>query len=374
MKVDTLYIVMAVQYVFWAIVFLFIKKENRNANICLGLYLFSHASLFFYFYQAYSGLYKAPNIFSQLYWVSSAGHNPLLYLYILHYVKGKTERPGRILLHFLPSVIITTVFIIYYLSLNSTGRIELTQIHMSGESHNYLLIYKYTHAVLILQNMLYLGANIILIRNYKRKLLNFTANPPFDRIRWIKELILLTMIINIGGFVVFDMIPKNPFLRFYPLVHFGMIYYLLYNAVNQSKVFAAYRADKLKVIDDNTDYITKKTYKQICEELKQHMLTKELYKLQDLTIDKLSNDMNIPITLLLESINNSENKNYYQFVNALRVEEIKNIKNIEKIITLSIEELSSIFGFKSEKELTRSFKNHSQISIAQFQEQLINDN
>lgn len=371
MTLDSLYIIMAIQYVFWAIVFLFIKKENKLANFFFGSYLLMQGIMFYYFYQAYSEDYTTPSLYLQLYWIASAAHTPFLFLYIVHFLQIKRIPLLKISLHFIPAITITTIFMAYYLSLDTSGQIELTKIHMSGESHNYLSIYLYSHITLALQNLFYIIASVRHVLNYQKKILLFSANIPYERIQWLKQLIILSQIINIGGFVVFDLIPATPALRYYPAVHLLLVYFIMYKAVNQAKIFKHHSSSFLSHLHQPTNDILRNNPDELIETVKSILITHRLYADSELNIINIAEALNKPTSDISNALQYSPFKNFYQLVNAVRISELTASNNREMIENRSPEDIADTFGFSTAKQMQEQFKQQVGIPFLDYKAQLI---
>ena len=86
------------------------------------------------------------------------------------------------------------------------------------------------------------------------------------------------------------------------------------------------------------------------------MDTKKPYIDADLTIQDISESLNIPRHYLTQIINEKLNKNFYQFINEYRVEEVKKLLSDKDYQKFTITAVAFEAGFNSKSAFNSAFK------------------
>lgn len=100
-----------------------------------------------------------------------------------------------------------------------------------------------------------------------------------------------------------------------------------------------------------------------------HFEQKEVYLNPDLNMDSLSEALKTPKYQLTEVLNTSIGKNFFQFVNAYRVEEVKQMLSDPHNV-FSIEAIGYDCGFSSKSSFYREFKRITGLTPAEYKNQL----
>jgi AraC-like DNA-binding protein len=97
-------------------------------------------------------------------------------------------------------------------------------------------------------------------------------------------------------------------------------------------------------------------------QLTQLMLTDKCYQTPEITLSDIAQKLQIHPNTLSQVINRVEQKNFFDFINGLRVEEFK--KRIANAEHLQYTMLSVAYncGFNSKTSFNRNFKNHTGIA------------
>jgi YesN/AraC family two-component response regulator len=80
----------------------------------------------------------------------------------------------------------------------------------------------------------------------------------------------------------------------------------------------------------------------------------------------LADELQIHPNYLSQSINEQEGKNFYDFINYLRVEEFKRISTLPENKKYTIQTLASDAGFNSKSSFNRYFKKVTGLSPSEF--------
>ena len=96
------------------------------------------------------------------------------------------------------------------------------------------------------------------------------------------------------------------------------------------------------------------------------------YLYQDLSLFKLSEEMNISPNHLSQIINSLRQQNFFDFINQYRVEEVKKLMNSPQADQMTLLGLGMEAGFKSKASFNRAFKKFTGLTPSVYKEQLKN--
>ena len=103
--------------------------------------------------------------------------------------------------------------------------------------------------------------------------------------------------------------------------------------------------------------------------MNQHMLNEKPYLNPDLTLVGLSDQLDMPHTILSQIMNNIVKQNFYEYVNNFRVEEFKRLANDQHNRHLKILSLAYDSGFKSKTTFNTTFKKFTGITPSEYMKQ-----
>ena len=110
----------------------------------------------------------------------------------------------------------------------------------------------------------------------------------------------------------------------------------------------------------------------IVEKIIQCMEDKKLYLKEDLRIRELSDELNLSVNYISESLNRILSKNFYQFVNEYRIQEVINKLENPKYIDYSILRIAFDSGFNSKSTFNSTFKKFTGKNPNEFRSKLPN--
>ena len=109
---------------------------------------------------------------------------------------------------------------------------------------------------------------------------------------------------------------------------------------------------------------------QCCNKVGQFMKSNRPYLDSDLTLPKLAEDLNVSTHHLSQVINEMHDKNFFNFINKYRVEEVKRKIQDPKYQNYSLLGIAYESGFNSKSAFNRVFKNLTGITPSQFRDSL----
>lgn len=136
-----------------------------------------------------------------------------------------------------------------------------------------------------------------------------------------------------------------------------------YFGLKQKEVFFDHSVEMEKEIEiiPETKYATSRMedeeFQQYCNKVGEFMATHRPYLDPDLTLPKLAQQLNVSTHHLSQVINEMHKKNFFNFINKYRVEEVKRKIQDPKYQNYSLLGIAYESGFNSKSAFNRMFKN-----------------
>ncbi|MBI2430035.1 MAG: AraC family transcriptional regulator [Ignavibacteriales bacterium] len=342
------------------------KHRALFPNRFLALLMLSYTIILLHLLFQDNGVYR---IFPIIYLVVGV---PLVvaqlqYLYT-KYLLNRTERfVRRDLLHFLPFGIFETGMIIAFFS----GSVDFSDAAISDPTTT-PRFFRIFNWLLIAQGSIYMGVSYRLIVRYNRHLKDVVSSVEQVQMTWLRNItlagisawilffiedLLLTQGINLSNFV------------FVSVVFAVYVYAMGFVGLLKSEIFASPDVERtmheISEIDhagepSATKYeksgLTEETAQSIVTRLLELMEKEKLYTHPSLTLSQLSEKLSVSSHNLSEVINSQLKKNFYDFVNGYRIEQVK--KDLVDPSKQHIKILSLAFdtGFNSKATFNTLFK------------------
>ncbi len=96
------------------------------------------------------------------------------------------------------------------------------------------------------------------------------------------------------------------------------------------------------------------------------MNDEKVYRNVNLTLDKLAEKVGINPRYLSTILNNVIGKNFYDFVNLYRIEEVKQLLQDSENRKLTIEAIANKCGFKTKSSFNTAFKKYVTLTPTQY--------
>lgn len=328
---------------------LFEKNENRQANRFLSLTIFSMCLTFTPFildisiWNTYQWLSWLP--FSLSYWIG-----PAFYFYIKTLTEASFSFRKRDLWHFSP-LILNYLHSIYHAFTHYSNPWPL--IHYMAE----LL-----ESVAILSVIIYLIFSFRLVKSYQRSLLHNISYTERIDLRWVNQFILITAasFILILIFVIAGMVVGGKFAplewteprAFILLIYSGVLYWLSISGFKQAQTH--------RIIDlEETNEQNYNEGSEVIQKLNAAIEANTLYRNPELSLSDLSKSADISERVISNAINKELGKNFFQFINEYRVEEMKERLKDPNKDHLKILSLAFDAGFNSKASFNRVFKSYT---------------
>jgi len=304
-----------------------------------------------------TGLYRLNPHLSRVYIPPQFLIGPFLYLYTGSITSPQTQFDRRKLLHFLPFFVAILALLPFFLRSAEWKTAYGTQYLNSGRGNSVTewVVWLYLQVSLLIYSL----ASVRIIDRYRRKLLENTSN--FNRT------VLFWLYLMTGGafalllsFIVIDiqMLQGALLIQFNTLISMHLVSVIFFfGCIGISRLEYItgydYRHEKPpSVVGRKPDY----ELSRIFDEIKNVVIEKKLFLDPDLTLLDLANLLNISRTSLSSIINTGGQVSFYDFINHLRVDELKEKLSTEKLSSRNILDLALDCGFGSKSTMQRAFK------------------
>lgn len=291
---------------------------------------------------------------------------PIFYLYVLSVCYSDFKLKPKYLLHLLPFLLANVILLPRFYFVNVASKINLLQNRQN------VIELQFSHILFHTQIVVYLIAVFMLLRKTKKIYLENYAGANIKSYKWLFQfttaltiLYLIALVKNIFKFSEYEYISEwvNSGLLIFQL--FITCWYLL-KALNNPSLFRNIDS-KLKLVSDIIleDKVkeplagNEKKQDETLSKLQQFMMAEKPYLNPSLTIQDISNTIQIPTRELSILINHHLNQHFYDFVNSYRIEQAMEILKDATKSKLTILEILYQVGFNSKSSFNTAFKKHT---------------
>ena len=352
-----------------------VKTKDKTSNILFAVFLLINAidssePLFGLMFDRPSnlGIFRSTIAFLQI---------PVFYLYVLSVSYSDFKFKTKYLLHVIPFLIVNAVLVPRFYAVDDAAKMDFIINRQS------MIELQFIHVLIHVQIIVYFAAIFMLLKRAKKLYLENNAGTHINSYNWLFQFATLLSILYVVAIV------KNIF-KFseYPdisewikagimVMQPFIICWYLFKALNNPDLFRNIDS-KLKLVKDivseekiNTPTaVTEKVYSEELLKLQQYMNEEKPFLNPSLTIQDVSNDTQIPVRDLSLLINHKLEQHFYDFINAYRIENAKNIlKDVAKSKVTILEILYEV-GFNSKSSFNTAFKKHTGFTPTDFRKAL----
>ena len=293
-------------------------------------------------------------------------YGPLLYLYVKFLTIENHKFKWQHWLHFIPFIAVFTSAIVFH------GRpvMKLDDFFANDPYLSFRLIYGLSFFISITT---YSIVAFVLISRHQKNIRNiYSSTSTRITLSWLKVVsisfyVTYVLVFIVGVYVIFKQeLPYNPTIVSYfglTLFAFAISVY----GIKQPEIFYGYYMEmkssgilKRDATNGQSKYTRSGLKSQDAEKylnkLIKHMEEKKPYLDIDLTIHDLSGALNIPRHYLTQIINEKLNRNFYQFINEYRVEEVRRLLQDPAYKKYTFTAIAFEAGFNSKSSFNSVFK------------------
>jgi len=347
-------------------IFLWSLKHNKISNRILGLLTSCWGILLFTFGIQFEGFFL-----NYPHFLKTISHIPLLFFPLLYLsAKYLITRKDKIqwidYLHFLPFIISILLWINFY-KLSGDEKIELL-----GSRVGYFHVINYSGDIfLALQGIIYSIVVLYIVKRYSKEVKNHISNTDKVLIRGIERGTTLLLISWITGSVAVALelfkveVSVDLFFIVYLLIVI-VIYWISYQAIKSPEIFKLDRRELYDGDQEKEEEEEDAALEKLNEQLITYIQTEKPYLEQDLSLQDLSDMIGISRHHLSILINKKHRKNFYEFINNYRVEEVKRLLGLPENKNYKIMSLAYDAGFNSKASFHRVFKQFTNMTPSEY--------
>ncbi|HKQ07041.1 MAG TPA: helix-turn-helix transcriptional regulator [Blastocatellia bacterium] len=350
----------AAQGLLLALALLGLKKADRTATRLLAAFMLVSAIS-----MGGSLLVSTKYIFSypHLTQVSAPFHflfGPIIFLY----VRGATSRGSRLrkreLLHLVPFALCAAYYLPLYLQ-SRAGKLD----YLHAAFQNYPPAeWRIRSLLLVFQFLPYLALALFMFFAHARKV---QIEPAAGRLNllWLRTFIVMILIICGAGLfrLVFDFRAETMLLV--PLCFSIMVYVAGYMALRHPEALAGRNeAPPPKKYEKST--LTPERAEAYLKKLLHVMETESLYRDGDLTLQKLSERLSIPINHLSQIINERLGQTFIDFISSYRVKEAQKMLADPAKKHYTVIAIAEEVGFNSKSAFNAVFKKQVNMTPSEY--------
>jgi AraC-like DNA-binding protein len=319
----------------------------------------------------YSVLDSSPNWF----FIGSLGYaldGPLLYLYVLSIIRPNFTLNAKHRLHLLPLVIYFVFLFVAYYCQDHVVKRQVIGLYLFDLNWQFVTM----DTLIKSSRFVYLILSIYLINKYREQLKDSRSNIENIDLTWLKILVIGFALVTLVGVVLSLSKVVN---LFYPVevslqIFLGLTTYyadlilvcflLFFSAVNISAV------EKVKDQAKNS-YDNYEADAEYVDRIVKFMDAEKPYLKSNITLDALSEMLDVPARELTALLNGHFKMNYYEFINNYRIEEAKHIIQTDTDQQKSVSDIFLAVGFNSKSVFNTFFKKNVGMTPTEFRKRCV---
>ncbi|MGB0459470.1 MAG: helix-turn-helix domain-containing protein [Porticoccaceae bacterium] len=317
----------------------------------------------------YSVLHSSPNWF----FIGSLGYaldGPLLYLYLVSIIRPDFSLRAKHGWHLLPLVIYFLFLLTAFYCQEYGVKRKVIELYLFDLDWQFVTM----DTLIKSSRFIYLILSIYLINKYREQLKDSRSNIENIDLTWLKILVLGFAAVTLVGVVLSLSKVVN---LFYPVdislqIFLGLTTYyadlvlvcflLFFSAVNISSIAKVKDQSKSSYEDYEAD-------EEYVGRIIKFMESEKPYLKSNITLDALSESIDIPARELTAIFNGHFKMNFYEFINNYRIKEAKEILKTDKEKTIS--DVFLAVGFNSKSVFNTFFKKNTGMTPSEFRKKTI---
>ncbi|MCT2406089.1 helix-turn-helix domain-containing protein [Chryseobacterium antibioticum] len=302
---------------------------------------------------------------------------PVFYLYVLSVCYSDFKFKLKYIIHLLPFLLANAVLLPRFYTVDLASKINFI-IH-----RQIMIELQFNHVLFHIQIVIYLIAVFRVLKKAKKLYLENYAGANINSYHWLFQftvvltvLYLIVVFKNIFKFSDYSYISewmKIGILVFQLLI----VCWYLFKALNNPGLFRNIDS-KLKLVSDMVSEEKKSEPETISKEqnsaellkLKKYMMEEKPFLDPSLTIQHISNGIEIPTRELSVLINHQLGQHFYDFVNTYRIENAMAILKDATKSKVTVLEILYEVGFNSKSSFNTAFKKHTGYTPTEYRKSL----
>ena len=359
---------------------LLLRSKNRNtqADYWLMLWLFVVSVQLFFYFDDLAPLPYSDGIFGVFAFSIPLLSAPILFHYIYNLSTGKNVDFKRLMIYLAPWLTFILVTVSIKISQPLDIFIQFGYPHFSNKISPGIP-YIFTLPMAIVPGI-YAIMGLMVLHHYQKSLPDRYSYTETINLNWLQWLVFSIIILFIVLFIFIRFgtqgrfIAGNTVFGYVGAVLSVYVFLVGYLGMRQSTLLMTPAINRVtENVEPDGPYkktgLDETAVEQIYVRLLKHMVIQKPFLSDDLSLALLAEQLSISSNQLSQVINQKSGSNFFVFVNAYRVEEVK-IKLLDPSLShLSILGIAYECGFRSKSAFNRIFKEQTGISPAAYQRQ-----
>jgi AraC-like DNA-binding protein len=352
---------------FLSLMLFFSRKGNMKANKYLSLLI-----LFFSLLQIWDVLVQTRLLIEFPHMIMVL--NPLLFVlgpFVYFYVKALTciewKFGGKVVVHLIPAAVLYVFSVPVYL-LGEQEKIRL----ISGAFLNHEFI---IHPAFYICGEIHILAYLFFsVRNLLEHSKSIKNNFSFTErlsLTWLRNLLIIFIILWLTFAIrvfyhsklIWDISAYLTLLTMYIIGYFGYNQPVIFQGSMNETLSAFDKEEKKKYASSS---LTDEEINDYLKKLRALMDNEKIFLQNDLKLGDVAEKMNLPAYYVSQVINEKLGKNFYDFINKYRVEEVKRRFADKKYDHMTILAAGFDSGFNSKTAFYSAFKNNTGVTPTEF--------
>lgn len=348
-------------FLFAGIVF-FTHKYKSKSNYFLAALILSFSFNNLQYLLQISGILSGSLMFKTIY-IPLGSLNPVfLYLYIITFLYPEKKIQRKLYLLFIPFVIAFIYILTYKIyNLVTTINKSVFAIFKTGQDIQSVMSFIYTIALFIF--------SFSAVYKYDKKQSSYLAKKIMIKVQWLKITLFILLLLTIfWGYVLSIYLRDKNYAIWFKILWLGMsiaIYWLGHAGIYNFGIIATRKKirSKSKKHTIAVEQNSKNPHIQAFEKL---IITEKKYKDPSLTLEEVSKKLNISKTYLSRIIHAELDKSFTDYINTLRVEEVKTLLKDAEFSKYTLIAIGLEAGFNSKSSFNTVFKKYTGLTPSAF--------
>jgi len=334
------------------------KRNKAAADYLLGFWLLLATAHLLLFYFQRAGQY--PQLLGAAMPLPLI-HGPMLY----GYTRALTNRrlgPRILALHFTPPAFIL-VWVFPFIMLPPAEKLVVFANHGAGyETFNLLL-----RLAIVASGLSYITLSLLALRRHRRVIKNEFSNLDKINLTWLQYLTCWIGAIWIGVLLRNDTVIFSTATLFIVFIgYFGMRQVGIFQSTEGQPTTSIDPVENPRRKKYQKSGLTAEVAERLHQELTSLMKNERVFRGCDLSLNDLAVRLNAPANYLSQVINEREGKNFYDYINTLRIAEFKRLASSPGSRKFTLLGLAQECGFNSKSSFNRYFRRATGMSPSQF--------
>ncbi len=298
---------------------------------------------------------------------------PLLWLFVKSQIDGFFKFKPKMLLHFLPGLVSLGSMVVYYWGMPYHIRVQYIIEETNGAEHLPQLI---DDVIVFGQMFIYYPIILRYLYKAKKQFLNNYSDSGYLNTLWIFRFMICLASLCAVVFVAYAIEPRTD-VWLIPIANTLVMIYLVYNCITHPSV-AYINRTSLSVQDNKHEQTSKISSQSLaqaqmeeyCNRIINYLKETQAYKNPDFSLSMLETATGISRKNISYSINTHLQKNFFELINQMRIEEAKRLLQLPDAKHYTIDSVYVECGFRSRSTFFLAFKKAENVSPAQWLSQL----